>query len=1006
MTAVAVRPKAPAARDAGARRAGIGTHAQRLLAGASFLTERLASEWVAPAATVTEAGRLRLRRWRERLGGDDALAARLAALGTDERTALRALSGARLLSVPDDSWARLLVAHDGAAPPERCPQWPDVPYAALLGPIAARAWALLGETYSGDDFLAPEVVPATLAEQVRRASWWLGPALHRSFAEFRGRHLSRLDVALLGLSPAPDDTFARRFADDGRTLWRRRPILARLAAQLAADQAAFVARVLRHLRSDTDRLAPLLGGQSPGRLVRLETGLGDRHEGGRSVCRLTFDGGVRLIYRPRRHDGLDLLRRVLEQVDAPPLPEQLAVADHAWVSHVDSRSDVDDLAAYHRAAGGLIAALHALRSTDVHRDNIVVTPHGPVVVDAETVAHPVTAFETVLADELRDRPFPAPDVARSVLRTGLLPAWDFTADGKVLDGAHLLPALPSATRITVPMLDAAGTDGEELVLRPASPGPRTDLPAPGYAPAQWAETVAGSFARAGERIREPGPLDGVRLRLLHRYTRRYVDLLLHALRSPGLDHGVDLDVELDALRAGTPGRAGQAGLAGIVDAELADLRRLDVPYFEHEPHTGRVLHRGREVGRLERTAETVAGVSTVLARDGQQALIRSALRAHDCRPELTGGSAADLAGALLHDLTGRAIPLSGNGHTWLGFEYRRERFIRLPVGWSLYDGQAGIALALAAGAAALRDDALADAALRALRPVSRRVLADPASLCRDLGPGYLHGAAGVVWGLRHSAALLDDPEVAAAARTLERTLAVGLVHRADPAEPDLASGLAGALAVLADPAEGPVRAPAALRLGALRRAATTVLSTTDLPTTDLPGGGADLPAGVAHGHAGIALGLLRAAAALAPADPALSSAATDRAGAALARALGAGPTGNDWCAGRTGIDAVARVRRDGGPVVDRVAAGAPHHLCCGLVGSAVTAVAGAATRDRRRVLGEVLARLADERTPRYLAPLPVGLHQPGLLQGAAGLALGLLLLDGAVLPDPLAVSPL
>src|SRR5205807_9340201 len=100
-----------------------------LIAGAAFLDERLAGGWVAPVEEATDAGRLRLRRWRYRLGGAGPLARRLDELGTGEPRALLALSGARLVSVPDEPWARLLLAH--LSGPDEAGA-PDVPYGGLL----------------------------------------------------------------------------------------------------------------------------------------------------------------------------------------------------------------------------------------------------------------------------------------------------------------------------------------------------------------------------------------------------------------------------------------------------------------------------------------------------------------------------------------------------------------------------------------------------------------------------------------------------------------------------------------------------------------------------------------------------------------------------------------------------------------------------------------------------------------------------------------------------------
>ena len=201
---------------------------------------------------------------------------------------------------------------------------------------------------------------------------------------------------------------------------------------------------------------------------------------------------------------------------------------------------------------------------------------------------------------------------------------------------------------------------------------------------------------------------------------------------------------------------------------------------------------------------------------------------------------------------------------------------------------------------------------------------------------------------------------------------------------DLADGCAGALAVLAAVPE----ARAAVRRVAAGLAAATV-------TGD----------GLAHGRAGVALALWRAAGALGDAGPLRAAALrllnTDRA------------TGWTWCRGRAGVHlaaasigpafAAASVGAAAGSAVAAVPApppGAPHHLCCGLIGHASTAAAA----ERLPAVERLLDRLAADRTPRYLLPLPAGLHQPGLFQGAAGLALGLLALTRPGLPDPLRIT--
>ncbi|HYN97716.1 MAG TPA: DUF4135 domain-containing protein, partial [Pilimelia sp.] len=825
--------------------AGLGA----LLAEASFVDERLAGDWVTVAPAPTPAG-LRLRdRWVDRAGGLDAVCDQYA---TDPDSLAAACSGAILRRPPTAAWAGVLADHLGApAPPSaRAPAPPSapapapgqgqgqgqgqgahagaaderrvprgrgredpwegrpatgpapIPYAWLLGPLAERGLAPLAGR------LPAHLCRELLTAHLRRSAFWLAPALHRDFAHYRDRRRHRLDIALAARSARPPQALYRAYqaqaGPGGEAVWARRPVLARLAAGLAADEAELVGAVLDHLAADAAALATLLGVPRLAALTALTTGLGDRHEGGRSVCRLRFADGRELIYRPRRHDGLDLLRKALAGLPAaPPVPVQLTRGDHTWVGFVAAGAPVD-LTAYHAAAGALLAALHDARGTDIHRDNLVRTALGPVVVDAETLHHPFTAFETAYADELADRPLPPSDLVHSVLRLGLLPSWDCTADGAVLDGAHLLPATAAASRIRLPSIVHPGTDAESVQRRQVPLPERLDLPAPGYDPSPYAETVAAAYTDALGRGRH-GPADGDRVRLLLRYTRRYVDVLLGVLEGEPLRGGVDLDVALAALPAGGPDVT-----TPVRAAELADLRRLDVPYFEYVPATGAVLHRGRRVGTSSRTPAPPRRPAT------QRAVIRGALRARDGRPELTSDPtrpvaerAQALAAHLLTDLAGRAVPVTG-GVSWFGSAYQHGRFPRLPIGWSLYDGQAGVALALAVGARHL--GIAHDVAVAAVTPLLRRLLADPTGLCRRLGPGYLHGAAGVLWAVRRLPDLLDgwadgSARVARdAAGALGRALAGYLPGR--DATADLADGCAGALAVLAEP-DAPASDPVA-----------------------------------------------------------------------------------------------------------------------------------------------------------------------------------------------------
>jgi lantibiotic modifying enzyme len=984
-----------------------GVTGHEVLARASYLGERLDGGWVRPARAITDAGRRRFDRWRNRLGDIEPADA---FPGVDEERLLLAFSGAEIVRAPEgEPWADLLVEHvREPLPPRQSDAADGHPHRQLFDPIVGRAWSAVRR----GGRLPAHALAGCEGRTLSGIAGWLGPAVHQSFDAFRQSRRHPLDVVLAAARDPIPDGLHRDFIDScgpgGVELWRRRPVLARLAAQYACDDAAFVSDVLDVLDADRGELVGLLG-HDPGALVELEHGLGDRHDGGRTVCRLRFADGTQLIHRPRPHDGLDVLNRVvagLPDVPVPPLPRQLSLGTHCWVEFL-AAEEVVDLERYHVAAGALLAVLRAVGASDVHRENLIRTAHGPAVIDAEVVAHPIGPRESSFADGIADRVLPGPDVLDSVLRTGLLPAWDCTESGTVVDFGHLSPRMTVEPGVgSYRILEHAGTDAERLVAPAPTPAGRPDLPAPDYQPQRWADAVVEGYRQAagqlvGRADRPVADLTGVRVRFITRPTRSYAEVLLRAMQRPGLSDGVDLDIEFEVVRA-----TGTAD-AGIVAAEQQDLRRLDIPFFDFEPVTGEFRHGGRRLdGRGVTGAEAALPTLDRTDVDRQVDVVRASMSALDGGPILSGDSCSGLAHTVLTDLLDRRVRARGGATSWFGSQAQAGsvRFLRAPVGWSLYDGQPGIALALAAGAVALGSDELDEAARLAMAPVVDRVVDDPDSLVDQVGVGYLSGAAGIVWAVRRSAGLLDDAGAHDAADLLESRLIGRLLSQKSYGtdELDLTVGIVGSLVVLAgetrvDHRRGPV----------VRHLTRAVLDRTPAD--------ADLAAGMAHGWAGVAYALDRAAPLLAG-DPELADAAATRASDAR-KLADERAEGLRWCAGRTGAALVlGRAAVDTRLLADDVVDGTPHHLCCGLIGAAVSTLASTAAALPDRVAApsiaehradlarSVLERLRHEAVPRYVRALPAGLHQPGLLQGAAGVALGLLLLDGHDVPNPLTAS--
>ncbi|PCG81415.1 hypothetical protein CIB93_35455, partial [Streptomyces sp. WZ.A104] len=206
----------------------------------------------------------------------------------------------------------------------------------------------------------------------------------------------------------------------------RFPELDRLLRLVTARTARTVADVLHAAAADRAELEVLLGG--PGRIVSLTPGLGDAHRGGRTVCLVVRDDGSRAVYKPQQDNCQQLLTTLRTLLDAdgsffgPLHPRTLVRPAHVWqefVAHADLDGTAEHSARYFRRFGRSAALLAMLGATDLHHENIIATPAGPVVIDTETLVS--------LPNSAPGQPGSAAaalnlDIEHSVLNTLLLPA--------------------------------------------------------------------------------------------------------------------------------------------------------------------------------------------------------------------------------------------------------------------------------------------------------------------------------------------------------------------------------------------------------------------------------------------------------------------------------------------------------------------------------------------------------------------------------------------------------
>lgn len=1003
-------------------------------APALSLAERLAAPDLPAAPGRTAAGPVP---WA--VGDVAGFAARLAHLGVDPDTA------AALAAEP----AERLAARTGR------PAWAAYVEQALAGEdftdlIEAAGFPASGTVAEGPDMFAP-VVRLLVEPATARLDGALAGLTAAEQAVWRGALEERLTGQLVrqaartlvreldsarraGRLPGagPRERFAS-FVAATRTrrglteLLTAYPVLARMLGQTALDAADAAIELVTRFRSDRDELtAGLLDGREPGPLVRADLGLGDAHQGNRSVAILRFAHGARLVYKPRSLEQHALLDGLVDWLGGkvPGLrlrtPRTLRRDGYGWLEFVAHRwcRSVTETDAFYRRQGALLALLYAVDGADMHYENVIACGDQPVLVDAETLLH------TGLPQAMTAGADPAADALQaSVHRTCLLPhlligehgALDISALGRSTDGTYPSEGLRWEDSGTDTMRAVRGAVVSPAAQNHPLPGGGNPLDGADHRAAllEGFRAAYAAIAAHGDKLRSK---DGLLTswadnpaRLIARSTRLYATLLEESAHPALLGDALARESVFAVLWTESEDDAVRRRL---VEHETADLWRGDVPLFVHRPSgtgvrtaDGTWLSGLLPVDALTVVREKIARMDEVGCHD-QEWIVSATLAARGAgspadgpRSELAVSQVPAVvpepsrllaaACGIADEIAARAVRAEGRTN-WLGIErVSGPHWAVLPMGAGLAQGYCGVALFLAHLDALTGSGRYADLAREAVQPLPallKALAADP-ELSAAAGPGAYDGLGGIVHALVRLSALLDEDLLACLPDGL-----AALGHAvAACSDPGLAGGAAGALAAAVAVHEA-TGAPEALRLAdpvADRlAAAVAVPSTAAAGTATAPG--------FADGAAGIGWALLRYAAV----RPERAAAHTVVAHALLREALRdavAAPADLSWSSGLAGVAAAAAWLPEGADVAAALLADTDVcpdlSLGHGTLGT-LEALAVLAERGGRGVTGTPAHRtgqaLALVEAQAHRCATPNHVPSPGLLTGLSGIGYGLL----------------
>lgn len=585
---------------------------------ATPLWDREPSMTIRPAGDSTKAS-ARLRRWREILGDARILRSRLRCSTISSPRLQRLLGGAqRDMALP--SWALTLGdvlcrSAEPVAASHRSRRTRDrsfdrlnpLPFEDVLvdfvrharHELRARAGPALGVV----------CLPALVAlerQLLGHLSFIAGLAVGRDFYKFRFERAPASAFETAWRQQRPSSRIYRAYVRHMRTqglvaLLDAHPVLARLLCQSVEQWIGAVAEFCSRWVDDFAALRSVfaLKISSPLRAItRIHTDLADRHRGGRMVLACELRTGVQLVYKPRTVQGEVAFYRFIDWLNEQRLSvdlKSLRVVDrdtHGWMEVVafEPCPSAGGVRRFYQRAGMLLGALHALATTDVHRENLIANGEHPVVVD----------LETLLNDVSHGRPGPARaghanrTLRSSVMSIGMLPFWQTTSDEHESDMSALGSDDTQDPGIPAFAWDAINSDqmmmSKGQVPRAARTTHRVEFEGRRPSALEHLSSLLDGFQEVYSCLLENRErlisakewlraFDGMNLRLLVRSTLTYTRLQLHSLHPEFLEDGIDRSIELEWLARPLSPRAHQEGPRRLYECERAAMEQLDVPHF-------------------------------------------------------------------------------------------------------------------------------------------------------------------------------------------------------------------------------------------------------------------------------------------------------------------------------------------------------------------------------------------------------------------------------------------
>jgi class II lanthipeptide synthase len=620
-----------------------------------------------------------------------------------------------------------------------------------------------------------------------------------------------------------------------RNLFEQKPVLLRLIAVMTRQWIETSREFILRLDADLPALRrDILCSNADNRVARIDGDFSDPHNGGRSVRIVSFEDGLRAVYKPKDlridiawHKLVERLNRAGPPVELRAV-RAIAPDGYGWTEFVDHTeyTDREGDKQFFRRAGAWLALFHCFVANDMHQENMIAAGEHPVPIDLETILQSAADGQEDSDPESQAFDAATDKLANSVMMVGLLPAYGRSPDNKVFAIGGMTADWNSKIRIS---WDNINSDAMRPKRSKETGNTNPNLPRIDGRYARFSDHlddfVSGFEDYAGFLLRQSRngkwediyeDFANVPVRKVVRATRFYSMLLQRLRNFRTMDDGVMWSAQADFIARLAEWDKDNDAFWPLQRAERSALLALNVPHFTSPSdgneirdaggvsvRTDAVPGLGRARGRIHDLDEHEIRWQVEVIRENTRSLAGSSAPKPTAPKQLIEPAAITIqptskafiaeADKIADELSRYAIR-RGPGAAWIGLDCLgdAEVFQLVCLGPELYNGVSGIALFLAAHALVTGRRSSAELGLAGVAHLRKNLKSrNAARMARSLGLGGATGLGSIVYGLAVMAKLLGKDDLLADARAAAKLFTDELI--AADRQLDVIGGSAGAI---------------------------------------------------------------------------------------------------------------------------------------------------------------------------------------------------------------------